>query len=149
MRARAAAEAAGGLAPTRPRCRRRRMLSSTGSRRLSADQRHELVGGAPSSSFHPCRPPRIIVVIVAITIDYDDDEASPTPPRQDVTFLAPVGLENWTPSMTESLGYLLPMLRTPPILVTSDNHVTPAIQIWHFVRDGGRRWFVEGRPVRP
>ena len=33
--------------------------------------------------------------------------------------------------MTESLGYLLPMLRTPPILVTSNNHVTPAIQIWH------------------
>ena len=35
------------------------------------------------------------------------------------------------PSMTESLGYLLPMLRTPPILVTSDNHVTPTIRIWH------------------
>jgi hypothetical protein len=107
------------------------MSSSTSSRRLPADQRHELVGGAPSSSFHPRCPPRIIVVIVAITIDYDDDEASPTPPRQDFTFLAPVGLENWTPSMMESLGYLLPMLRTPPILVKSDNHVTPAIQIWH------------------
>ena len=73
----------------------------------------------------------MIVVIVTITIDYDDNEALPTPPRQDVTFLAPVGLENWPPSMTESLGYLLPMLRTPPILVMSNNHVTPAIRIWH------------------
>ena len=73
----------------------------------------------------------MIVVIVTITIDYDDNEALPTPPRQDVTFLAPVGLENWTPSMTELLGYLLPMLCTPPILVTSNNHVTPAIRIWH------------------
>ena len=121
----------GGLAPTCPRRRHHRMSSSTGSRHLPANQRHELVGGAPSSSFHLRCPPRIIVIIVAITIDYDDDEASLTPLRQDVTFLAPVGLENWTPSMTESLGYLLPMLRTPPILVTSNNHVTPAIQIWH------------------
>ena len=63
--------------------------------------------------------------------DDNDDEASTTPPRQDVTFLAPVGLENWTPSMTESLGFMLPMLRTPPILVTSDDHVTPTIRIWH------------------
>jgi hypothetical protein len=63
--------------------------------------------------------------------DYDIDEALLMPPRQDVTFLAPVGLENWTKSMMESLGYLLPMLRSPPILVTSDNHITPTIQIWH------------------
>ena len=110
------------FAPPRPRRRRRRMSSSTGSRRLPADQ---------PSSFHPRHPPRIIVVIVANTIDYYDDEASLTPSRQDVTFLAPVGLENWTPSMTELLGYLLPMLCTPPILVTSNNHVTPAIRIWH------------------
>jgi hypothetical protein len=101
-----------------------------GFRRLPANQRHELVGGAQSFSFHPRRPLWIIVIIVAITIDYDKDEASPMPPRQNVTFLAPVGLENWTPSMTESPGYLLPMLRTPPILVTSDNHVTPVIRIW-------------------
>ncbi len=57
--------------------------------------------------------------------------ADASPPRQDVTFLAPVGLRNWTPSMTDALGSLLPMLRTPPILATSDDHATPTINIWH------------------
>ncbi|KAL3759628.1 hypothetical protein ACHAWU_009775 [Discostella pseudostelligera] len=58
-----------------------------------------------------------------------DDTASP--PKQNVTFVAPIGLKNWTPEMTISLNSLLPMLKTPPKLVTSLEHMTPTIHIWH------------------
>mmetsp|Transcript_24951 Transcript_24951/g.60067 ORF Transcript_24951/g.60067 Transcript_24951/m.60067 type:complete len:414 (-) Transcript_24951:966-2207(-) len=54
----------------------------------------------------------------------------PTPPKQSVTFLAPIGLKNWTPEMTQSLNELLPMIETS-ILVTSHEHITPTINIWH------------------
>lgn len=56
---------------------------------------------------------------------------SSSPPKQSVTFMTPIGLENWTPSMTNELQHILPMLHTPPILFTSECHITPTIQIWH------------------
>ena len=52
-------------------------------------------------------------------------------PKQKVTFLAPIGTKNWTPARTDALNALLPMLQTPPILIESNNHVTPTINSWH------------------
>lgn len=54
-----------------------------------------------------------------------------SPPKQRVNFFGPIGLKNWTPEMTDSLSEMLPMLQTPPILITSNEHITPTINIWH------------------
>lgn len=54
-----------------------------------------------------------------------------SPPKQPVTFLAPIGTKNWAPEMTNALNSLLPMLETEPILATSAEHITPTINIWH------------------
>ncbi|KAL7550874.1 hypothetical protein ACHAWF_014072, partial [Thalassiosira exigua] len=53
------------------------------------------------------------------------------PPKQRVTFLAPIGTKNWSPERTEALASLLPMLESPPALATSSEHITPTIDIWH------------------
>ena len=53
------------------------------------------------------------------------------PPKQSVSFLAPIGMKNWTPKLKESLDSLLPMLHTSPILIPSNDHITPTINIWH------------------
>ena len=58
-------------------------------------------------------------------------EETDSPPNQNVTFLAPIGLKNWTPERTDALNSLLPMLSQPPILVTSNDYITPTINIWH------------------
>ena len=57
--------------------------------------------------------------------------ATTSPPKQNVTFVAPIGLLNWTPEMTISLNSLLPMFKAPPKLVSSLEHMTPTIHIWH------------------
>ena len=54
------------------------------------------------------------------------------PPKQPVTFIAPIGLQNWTPQHAAALeSVLLPALDIPPILIESENHITPTINIWH------------------
>lgn len=54
------------------------------------------------------------------------------PPKQPVTFLAPIGIKNWTPDKAHALdALLLPVLENPPILVSSYEHITPTINIWH------------------
>jgi len=49
--------------------------------------------------------------------------------QHQVTFLGPIGLKNWTPQMTEQLSQLLPMVEV--VLISSDDHITPTINIWH------------------
>ena len=57
--------------------------------------------------------------------------ANAPPLKQRIIFIAPIGLNNWTPEMTNGLNELLPMLECPPILCTSEDHFTPTIHIWH------------------
>mmetsp|Transcript_9568 Transcript_9568/g.17208 ORF Transcript_9568/g.17208 Transcript_9568/m.17208 type:complete len:427 (+) Transcript_9568:208-1488(+) len=83
-------------------------------------------GGADQLKWEKTTPPRVENEITTANIT----TTSP-PPKQNVTFLAPIGLKNWTPQRTKSLNALLPMLHMPPILVTSDEHITPTINIWH------------------
>ena len=57
---------------------------------------------------------------------------SPLPPKQQVTFIGPVGLKNWTPQHSRALdNILLPVLDLPPVLIGSNDHITPTINIWH------------------
>ncbi len=54
------------------------------------------------------------------------------PPKQPVTFVAPIGTKNWSDSSHAALDeILLRVLDNPPILVRSDEHITPTINIWH------------------
>lgn len=56
----------------------------------------------------------------------------PLPPQQKVTFIGPIGLKNWTPEHATALNnILLPALDVPSILISSDHHITPTINIWH------------------
>ena len=63
-------------------------------------------------------------------IKVNRDDAEP-PPKQNISFLAPIGTKNWTPEMSDALNRLLPMLERPPYLIKSHEHVTPTINIWH------------------
>ena len=63
--------------------------------------------------------------------------------KHQVTFLAPVGTKNWTPSMTEQLSKLLPPL-VRVVLVPSSDHITPIINIWHDERENVRWLPVDG-----
>ncbi len=92
-------------------------------------------GGGPQAAFGACAS-----LAARDLIRREGDQWKPAmiekkggsaPPKQRVTFLAPVGTKNWTPHMSNSLNSLLPMLQYPPILVTSDEHITPTIHIWH------------------
>mmetsp|Transcript_5125 Transcript_5125/g.11146 ORF Transcript_5125/g.11146 Transcript_5125/m.11146 type:complete len:433 (-) Transcript_5125:99-1397(-) len=60
-----------------------------------------------------------------------EEDRATLPPKQNVSFLAPIGLKNWSLERTNALNSLLPMLQTPPILVPSNDHITPTINIWH------------------
>jgi hypothetical protein len=56
----------------------------------------------------------------------------PAPPKQPITFIAPIGLQNWSKQHSTALeSILLPLLDVPPLLVTSEDHITPTINIWH------------------
>ncbi len=63
--------------------------------------------------------------------------------KHQVTFLAPVGTKNWTPSMTEQLSQLLPPMITV-VLVPSADHITPTINIWHDENENVRWLPVDG-----
>ncbi|KAL7488176.1 hypothetical protein ACHAW6_013771 [Cyclotella cf. meneghiniana] len=55
-----------------------------------------------------------------------------SPPKQPVTFIAPIGLQNWTPQHATALdNLLLPAIDVPPVLISSNDHITPTINIWH------------------
>ena len=102
-------------------------------------------GGGPQAAFGACASLAVRDLLLACCEDEDENKETwqtkkPTqrmnndddpPPKQRVTFLAPIGLKNWTPDMTNSLNALLPMLQSPPILATSTTHITPTIHIWH------------------
>jgi len=64
-------------------------------------------------------------------------------PKHQVTFLAPVGTKNWTPSMTEQLSKLLPPMMNI-VLVPSADHITPTINIWHDENENVRWLPVDG-----
>ncbi|KAL7498924.1 hypothetical protein ACHAWT_010274 [Skeletonema menzelii] len=64
-------------------------------------------------------------------------------PKHQVTFLAPVGTKNWTPSMTEQLSQLLPPMINV-VLVPSADHITPTINIWHDENENVRWLPVDG-----
>ena len=74
------------------------------------------------------------------SLRYDSSEF---PPKQKVTFMGPIGLQNWNQQYTLALDrILLPMLDTPPVLISSNDHITPTIDIWHDA-DEVQKW----RPV--
>ena len=77
----------------------------------------------------------------------DDDDKSRdyilSNPKHQVTFLAPVGTKNWTPSMTEQLSQLLPPMINV-VLVPSADHITPTINIWHDENENVRWMPVDG-----
>lgn len=90
-------------------------------------------GGGPQSAWGACA-----ALAARDVLGWDDDgkqrmvtDNTASPPKQNVTFVAPIGLKNWTPEMTISLYSLLPMLKAPPKLVSSLEHMTPIIHIWH------------------
>mmetsp|Transcript_24833 Transcript_24833/g.51212 ORF Transcript_24833/g.51212 Transcript_24833/m.51212 type:complete len:495 (-) Transcript_24833:55-1539(-) len=59
-------------------------------------------------------------------------DTSDIPPKQPVTFVAPIGTKNWPESSQAALDeILLSVLDNPPLLVRSDEHITPTINIWH------------------
>ena len=63
------------------------------------------------------------------SLSYDSLEF---PPKQQVTFMGPIGLQHWDQQYTLALDrILLPMLDTPPVLISSNDHITPTIDIWH------------------
>jgi len=64
-------------------------------------------------------------------------------PKHQITFLAPVGTKNWTPSMTEQLSQLLPPM-VNVVLVPSADHITPTINIWHDENENVRWMPVDG-----
>jgi hypothetical protein len=96
---------------------------------VEADAIVTIGGGGPQAAWGACASLAARDAWREVSVGRRDLDTSP--PRQDVTFLAPIGSRNWSESMTRALDALLPMLRTPPILVTSTEHVTPTIRIWH------------------
>jgi hypothetical protein len=57
---------------------------------------------------------------------------SELPPKQPITFMAPIGLKNWSSQHAKALETLLSdVLDVSPILVESEAHITPTINIWH------------------
>ncbi|KAL9179893.1 hypothetical protein ACHAXT_007863 [Thalassiosira profunda] len=91
-------------------------------------------GGGPQSAWGACAALAVRNVLQWKGDTWqaiDEETRDELPPKQNVSFLAPVGTKNWTPDMTDSLKSLLPMLHEPPMLVPSDEHITPTINIWH------------------
>ena len=97
------------------------------------DRKVTIGGGGPQAAWGACAALATRDVMRSRRSDeiMADAIISSSPPKQSVTFMTPIGLRNWTPSMTNELQHLLPMLHTPPILLTSEDHTTPTIQIWH------------------
>lgn len=63
-------------------------------------------------------------------VEFEDLE-SLLPPCMPVAFLGAVG-NDWSDEDTEALRSLIgPALDTPPVLVQSDDHITPRIRLWH------------------
>lgn len=63
-------------------------------------------------------------------VQFDGSEIT-LPPCMPVAFLGAVG-KDWTDEDTDALEALIgPALDTPPVLVQSDDHITPRIRLWH------------------
>jgi len=101
------------------------------------DAKVTIGGGGPQTAWGACAALAVRDMLLICEgekwepVRVENKNKAATPPKQSVAFLAPIGLVNWTPEMTDSLNALLPMLQTPPILVTSNEHITPTINIWH------------------
>lgn len=63
--------------------------------------------------------------------------------HQQVTFMAPVGMKNWSPEMSEQLSQLLPPT-VKVVLIPSDEHITPTINIWHDANENVRWVPIDG-----
>ena len=57
--------------------------------------------------------------------------ATPVPPKQPITFIAPIGTQNWSKKHATEFHNIRPTLDVSPVLIESDNHITPTINIWH------------------
>lgn len=98
------------------------------------DPKVTIGGGGPQAAWGACAALAARDLMRRRVSEIDEsmvDAVSSSPPKQSVTFMAPIGLRNWIPSMTNELQYILPMLHSNPILLASECHITPTIQIWH------------------
>eukprot|EP00970_Alexandrium_tamarense_P009734 scaffold1954_cov146-Alexandrium_tamarense.AAC.3 len=91
-------------------------------------------GGGPQAAFGAAAALAVREYYLHPTIDHASELKSSlaVPPKQPITFLAPIGMKNWTPDKAYALDeLLLPVLETPPLLIQSYDHITPTINIWH------------------
>jgi len=75
--------------------------------------------------------------------DGGDEDYNRIIKHQKITFLAPIGTKNWTPSMTEQISQLLPPM-VKVVLIPSADHITPTINIWHDEHENVRWMPVDG-----
>lgn len=100
------------------------------------DSKVTIGGGGPQAAWGACASTAVRDLLLNSKGDkweltkVNKDDAEP-PPKQNISFLAPIGTKNWTPEMSDALNGLLPMLERPPYLITSHEHITPTINIWH------------------
>ena len=70
------------------------------------------------------------------------------PPCMPVAFLGAVG-NDWSDDDTEALRSLIgPALDTPPVLVQSEDHITPRIRLWHD-ESQNIQWYAVNDSFRP
>jgi len=87
-------------------------------------------GGGPQAAFGAA-------AALAVRDCYDDNglcsarSSNQIPPRMPVTFLGAVG-NDWSEDDSTALSSILaPAIETEPVLVPSDEHITPRIRLWH------------------
>jgi len=76
-------------------------------------------------------------------IHVHDEDHNRNSIKHQITFLAPVGMRNWTPSLSEQLSQLLPPM-VKMVLIPSADHITPTINIWHDENENVRWMPVDG-----
>lgn len=98
-------------------------------------------GGGPQAAFGAA-------AALAVLDCYDLDGSctakltSDTPPAQPVTFIGPVG-NDWTHQQTLAFKSMLgPAIVAEPILIPSEDHITPRIRLWHD-EEQNVHWYAE------
>lgn len=84
------------------------------------DPKVTIGGGGPQAAWGACAALAARDLMRRRVSEIDEsmvDAVSLSPPKQSVTFMAPIGLRNWIPSMTNELQHILPMLHSNPILL--------------------------------
>ena len=103
-------------------------------------------GGGPQAAWAAAASLAVMEYLRAAEKNKENDiilSANLQQQHQQVTFMAPVGMKNWSPELSEQLSQLLPPT-VKVVLIPSDEHITPAINIWHDANENVRWVPIDG-----